>query len=68
MSSPAILVPQHPDWWPLVKGKRQKPTQAHSHSTQLGTTNAEMVALQPAAAALASVKIIEELWAKGRSA
>jgi hypothetical protein len=35
---------RHPDWWPLVQGKRQKPTQPHSHSTQLCTTNAEMVA------------------------
>ncbi|MEW6357631.1 MAG: DUF4838 domain-containing protein [Planctomycetota bacterium] len=34
---------QHPDWWPLVKGKRQKPTQEHSHSTQLCTTNPEMI-------------------------
>jgi hypothetical protein len=33
----------HPDWWPLVKGQRQKPTQPHSHSTQLCTTNPQMV-------------------------
>jgi hypothetical protein len=35
---------QHSDWWPLVKGKRQRPTQEHSHSTQLCTSNPEMVA------------------------
>jgi len=34
----------HPDWWPLLRGKRQKPTREHSHSTQLCTTNAEMIA------------------------
>lgn len=34
---------QHPDWWPLVSGKRQRPTQPHSHSTQLCTTNPDMV-------------------------
>ena len=34
----------HPDWWPLVKGKRQRPTQPHSHSTQLCTSNPQMVA------------------------
>ncbi|NLF73391.1 MAG: DUF4838 domain-containing protein [Candidatus Anammoximicrobium sp.] len=34
----------HPDWWPLVKGQRKRPDQPHSHSTQLCTSNAEMVA------------------------
>lgn len=34
----------HPDWWPLVKGKRQRPSAPHSHSTQLCTSNPEMVA------------------------
>mgnify|MGYP000664761953 CR=1 FL=1 len=44
-----ILVPAekyyaaHPEWWPLVRGKRQKPTQRHSHSTQLCTTNPAMI-------------------------
>jgi len=35
---------QHPEWWPLVGGNRQRPTQPHSHSTQLCTTNPQMVA------------------------
>lgn len=34
----------HPDWWPLVNGQRKRPDQPHSHSTQLCTSNAEMVA------------------------
>ncbi|HUT91180.1 MAG TPA: DUF4838 domain-containing protein [Thermoguttaceae bacterium] len=45
----AILIPpekhfdDHPEWFPLVGGKRQKSTQEHSHSTQLCTTNPEVV-------------------------
>ena len=35
---------KHPEWWPLVGGKRQRPTQPDSHSTQLCTSNAELVA------------------------
>ncbi len=35
---------RHPEWWPLIGGKRQRPTRPHSHSTQLCTTNPEMVA------------------------
>jgi hypothetical protein len=34
---------QHPDWFPLVNGKRQKSTREHSHSTQLCTSNPEVV-------------------------
>ena len=33
----------HPEWWPLVEGKRQRPTKPHSHSAQLCTTNPEMI-------------------------
>lgn len=46
----ATLIPaekyydQHPEWWPLVRGKRQRPTREHSHSTQLCTSNPELVA------------------------
>ena len=46
----ATLIPaekyfdRHPEWWPLVKGKRQRPTRDHSHSTQLCTSNPELVA------------------------
>lgn len=45
----AILIPpekyfdDHPEWFPLVGGKRQKSTREHSHSTQLCTTNPEVV-------------------------
>ena len=35
---------EHPDWWPLVNGKRKKPDRKHSHGTQLCTTNPAMVA------------------------
>jgi len=34
---------QHPEWWPFIKGKRQKPRKRHSHSMQLCTTNPEMI-------------------------
>jgi len=34
---------KHPEWWPLVKGKRKKPAKKHSHSTQLCTTNPDMI-------------------------
>jgi len=45
----AILVPpekyfdEHPEWFPLLGGKRQKSTREHSHSTQLCTSNPEVV-------------------------
>ena len=45
----AILIPpeeyfdDHPEWFSLVEDKRQKSTQPHSHSTQLCTTNPEVV-------------------------
>jgi len=45
----AILIPpekyydDHPEWFPLVGAKRQKSTREHSHSTQLCTTNPEVV-------------------------
>ncbi len=45
----AILIPpekyfdEHPEWFPLVNGKRQKSTREHSHSTQLCTSNPEVV-------------------------
>ncbi len=45
----AILIPpeeyfdDHPEWFPLVGGKRQKSTREHSHSTQLCTSNPEVV-------------------------
>ena len=45
----AILIPpekyfdEHPQWFPLVHGKRQKSDQPHSHSTQLCTSNPEVV-------------------------
>ncbi len=45
----AILIPpekyfdEHPEWFPLVNGKRQKSDQPHSHSTQLCTSNPEVV-------------------------
>jgi hypothetical protein len=34
---------KHPEWFPLVKGKRVKSSQLHSHSTQLCTSNPEVV-------------------------
>ena len=34
----------HQDWWPLINGTRKKPDRKHSHSTQLCTTNPEMIA------------------------
>ncbi len=34
----------HPEWFPLIKGKRKKSTRKHSHSTQLCTSNPEVVA------------------------
>jgi hypothetical protein len=45
----AILIPpqeyfdEHPEWFPLVDGKRQKSSRPHSHSTQLCTSNPEVV-------------------------
>ena len=45
----AILIPpeeyfdDHPEWFSLVGGKRQKSNREHSHSTQLCTTNPEVV-------------------------
>ena len=45
----AILIPpekyfdDHPEWFSLVGGKRQKSTREHSHSTQICTTNPEVV-------------------------
>ena len=45
----AILIPpekcfdEHPEWFPLVGGKRQKSTRPNSHSTQLCTSNPEVV-------------------------
>jgi hypothetical protein len=45
----AILIPpekyfdEHPDWFPLVNGRRQKSTEPDSHSTQLCTSNPEVV-------------------------
>jgi len=45
----AILIPpaqyfdKHPEWFPLIGGKRQKSTRRHSHSTQLCTSNPEVV-------------------------
>lgn len=45
----SILIPpeeyfeKHPDWFPLIDGKRKKSTQPHSHSTQLCTTNPKVV-------------------------
>lgn len=46
----AILIPPekyfdaHPEWFSLVKDKRQKSMRRHSHSTQLCTSNPEVVA------------------------
>ena len=45
----AILIPpekyfdEHPEWFSLVKGKRKKSTRPHSHSTQLCTSNPQVV-------------------------
>jgi hypothetical protein len=44
-----ILIPpdkyfdDHPQWFPLIKGKRQRSTRPNSHSTQLCTSNPEVV-------------------------
>ncbi|MEN6366171.1 MAG: DUF4838 domain-containing protein [Thermoguttaceae bacterium] len=35
---------KHPDWWPLVNGKRKRPDRPASHSTQLCTTNPALIA------------------------
>ncbi len=44
-----ILIPpeehydEHPEWFPLVDGKRKKPDRENSHSTQLCTSNPEVI-------------------------
>jgi hypothetical protein len=44
-----ILIPpeeyydEHPEWFPLVDGKRKRPDKENSHSTQLCTSNPEVV-------------------------
>ncbi len=35
---------EHPDWFPLVSGKRQRPKSDHSQDTQLCTSNPHVVA------------------------
>lgn len=43
LTPPEKYFDDHPEWFPLVNGKRQKSARPNSHSTQLCTTNPEVI-------------------------